>query len=75
MKLNKALIALAIGFALAACAQRDPATQPTTIAQSQGVQTGGLERNIERFSKPDEYGVMCYQDYYSSRNLSCVKVQ
>jgi hypothetical protein len=75
MTINKALLALAIGLALASCtSSQSSAPTPQTIAQQQGVITSGLERSIERFSKPDEYGVMCYQDRYSSRNLSCVQV-
>jgi hypothetical protein len=33
-----------------------------------------LEDRVEKFSKPDGYGVVCYQVTWSSR-LSCVKVE
>lgn len=62
-----------IVLSLSACSQQTAGT----VGQQEGTlkaEANGLERRIERFSQPDKYGVMCYQDRYSSSNLSCVQV-
>ena len=66
---NKALLALALGFILAACAN---ATSPQPYGDVSN-QSPGFEANLEMSSKPDQYGVVCYQ--YRRDTLSCVKVQ
>ena len=68
-----AMLGIAAALALFACSQRGAGT----VGQQEGTLkagANGLERRVERFSKPDKYGVVCYQDYYNSRNLSCVQV-
>ena len=68
-----AMLGIAAALALSACSQRNAGT----VGQQEGTlkaEANELERRVERFSKPDKYGVVCYQDYYSNRNLSCVQV-
>ena len=67
-----AMLGIAAALALSACS-RDAGT----VGQQEGTlkaEANGLERRVESFSKPDKYGVVCYQDYYNNRNLSCVQV-
>lgn len=66
--MKKILVLLAILAAVCLTSCRN--VEYTSIAAD----SNGLERRIERFSKPDEYGVMCYQDIGSANTLSCVRV-
>ena len=73
LNIRNLLLTAAIAVSLVAC------SQPTagTVGQQEGTlkaEANGLERRVERFSKPDKYGVVCYQDFYTDRNISCVQV-
>ena len=71
--MNKLIMLSLLSFGLAACSVQTAGT----VGQQEGTlntDKRGLERRIERFSKPDKYGVVCYQDYATANNLSCVQV-
>ena len=71
--MNKLIMLSLLSFGLAACSVQTAGT----VGQQEGTlkaEANGLERRVERFSKSDKYGVVCYQDFYTDRNISCVQV-
>lgn len=67
--MNKLLIAVALLVATGCTRQVQ-----SVAVENKRAETKGLERRTESFEAPDKYGVVCYQDLYTSSNLSCVKV-
>ena len=91
MTINKILITIALIFVIAACtnsdqpsyldrleaAERASAQETADLVKDKDTVEvlPGLEKRIESFTKPDKFGVVCYQSRSTSQNLSCVKVQ
>lgn len=71
--MNRLVMLSLLSLGLTACSVQTAGT----VGQQEGTLSSdkqGLERRIQRFSKPDKYGVVCYQDYATTNNLSCVQV-
>lgn len=68
--MNKILVASIIVAALAGCSRQ----AQSVAVENNRKQSTGLERRVEAFKEPDKFGVVCYQDLYTSSNLSCVKI-